>query len=96
MRYLLVLDQRSPSGSLYAAGNNDGFVQDREHRHPVLDCVELLHDSPYYVYAKREFAIRPGTYQSLYIPHNAVVLIMRYAQGDPTPFGFTRTPYGPD
>ena len=88
MKYLVVLDARSPIGSVYGSGSNDGFVKDGELRHPVLDCTEIGTDSPYYLYVKRVFSKQPEGYQSLHIPHSSVIAIHHYADAGPKPIGF--------
>ncbi len=88
MRYLVVLDERSAIGSIYAAGNNDGFVTDSELEHPVLDCMEISLVSPYYLFAKRDLSDQGGNFQSLHIPHSSIVAIYQYADEGSRPFGF--------
>jgi hypothetical protein len=88
MRYLVILDVRSASGAVYHSGSNDGYVSDGDLRHPVLDCSEIVVDSPYYLFAKRDMAKQGGSYQSLYIPHSSVVHIHCYADSGTRPMGF--------
>jgi hypothetical protein len=85
MRYLVILDAGSPIGRNYASGNNDGFIHDG---HPVLDCLEVATDAPYYLFAKRDMSKQAKNYQSLYIPHGSVVAIYCYADEGSKPFGF--------
>lgn len=51
MMYLVVLDERSAIGNIYASGNNDGFVTDDQSQHPVLGCTEVSTGAPYYLFA---------------------------------------------
>ena len=88
MRYLVILDARSATGSIYASGNNDGFVRDGELRHPFLDCSEVVTDAPYYLFAKRDRSRQGQSYQSMYIPHGSIVYIHCYADEEPRPIGF--------
>lgn len=88
MRFLVVLDARSPIGGCYASGNNDGFVHDGQIHHPVLDCLEVATDAPYYLFAKRDMTKQEKDYQSLYIPHGSVVAIHCYADEGSKPCGF--------
>lgn len=87
MRYLVVIDVHSPLGGIYASGDNDGFVRDRDQKHPLIDCVEVETGQPYCLFAKRDMA-RKGGVQSVYIPHSSVVAVHCYADEGPRPMGF--------
>jgi len=91
MRYLVVLDARTPIAGCYASGNNDGYINDGNLYHPVLDCLEVATDAPYYVFVKRDMEKQGSNYQSLYIPHGSVVAIYCYADEGPKPCGFIAT-----
>jgi hypothetical protein len=88
VRYLVVLNNRSPIGGVYASGNNDGFVRDGEEKHPVLDCLEVAKEQPFYLFARRDMSKNGGSHQSIYIPHSSVVAIHCYADEGPKPMGF--------
>jgi hypothetical protein len=94
MRFLVVLDARSPIGSIYANGSNDGFINDGDLRHPVLDCTEIATDSPYYLVIKRELSSHDKTCQSAHIPHSSIVAIHHYADEGSKPYGFAPQPDG--
>ena len=89
MRYSVIIDARSATGSIYASGNNDGFVSDGQLRHPVLDCSEIITDVSYFVFIKRDMSKSGKSHQSLYIPHTSIVHIHCYADEGPQPMGFT-------
>lgn len=88
MRYMVVLDVRSPLGRIYADGNHDALVAEGELKHPILDCVEVEPDRPNYLFVVREKRDNKAR-QTQYIPHAYVLSIHRYAEKDPPPFGFT-------
>lgn len=88
MRYLVVLDANSVIGRIYAKGNNDGIVNDGRLDHPVLDCTDLVTDSPYYIFATHSLKKEGGSHQSVFLPHGSVVAIYQYAENDPHPLGF--------
>lgn len=88
MRFLIVLDANSTIGRIYANGSNDGFVNDGHQKHPVLDCIELTIDNPYYIFAIREMKKAAGSRQSLYLPHGSVAAIHLYDVTEPHPLGF--------
>jgi hypothetical protein len=87
MRYLVVLDARTPIGGIYASGSNDGFADDGELKHPILDCTEVTTDSPY-LFAKRDRSEQGKSYHLVHIPHGCVVAVYCYADDDPKPIGF--------
>jgi hypothetical protein len=86
-RYLVVLDARSAVGRIYAK-DNDGFVSDGEINHPILDCTQIVTDSPYYIFATRPLKKEGKSHQSLYLPHGSVAVIHQYAETEPYPIGF--------
>jgi hypothetical protein len=93
MRFLVILDARSAIGGSYAKGNNDGFMNDGNIQHPVLDCLEVATDAPYYLFAKRDMSNQGKQYQSLYIPHGSVVAIYCYSDEGSKPCGFITPRY---
>jgi len=88
MRYLVVLDAESAIGRVYAKGINDGFVNDGQLDHPVLDCIEIATDSPYYLFVRRDLTRHGKSHQSMHVPHQSVVAIHHYADEGAKPFGF--------
>ncbi len=48
MKFVVILDGRSEIGRIYQQGSNDGIAADE---HPCLECVNVVTDSPYYLYA---------------------------------------------
>lgn len=52
-----------------------------------LACTDLTMDSPYYIFAKRQ-PTGGEPHQSLYLPHDSVLMIFRYAEDEPNPLGF--------
>ena len=88
MKYLVILDNQSIIGRIYAKGNNDGYVSDGTEKHPVLSCTEVVTDNPCYVFAKRDLSGQGKSHQSLHIPHTSVVAIYHYADEGSKPMGF--------
>ncbi len=88
MMYLVVLDERSAIGGIYASGNNDGFVTDGQLQHPVLNCTEIWTDTPYYLFAKHDMKNQGKNHQDLHIPHTSVVAIYQFADEGSRPPGF--------
>lgn len=88
MKYLIILDGRSPIGAIYLQGNNDGTTTDGEIIHPLLDCTQITTDSPYYIFATRSLKKEGKSHQTLYLPHGSVVAIYQYDESDPRPLGF--------
>ena len=84
MKYLVILDQNSTIGTIYAKGNNDGIINDG---HPALVCTEIKTDNPHYIFVTRELN-PPASHQSLYLPYHSVVLIVQFEESDAPPFGF--------
>lgn len=86
MKHLIVLHAASAVGGIYAVDANR-HITVGEHRHPVLDCIEMDLNNPYYIFAKRRLK-DSEQYQSLYLPHGSVVMILRYEESDPPTIGF--------
>jgi len=87
-KYLVILDSRSVVGQMYLEGTHDGFVRVGDAKHPVLDCIEIETDSPYYIRAIRTLERIGGSSQTLYLPHSSVVVIYEYAKEERPPIGF--------
>jgi len=87
MRYLVVLYRDSVIGSNYAEGSNDGFILVNDVQHPVLDCIDVIHEA-YYLLVTRDMKKTKGGTQTLYIPHASIAFIVGYAKGDERPIGF--------
>ena len=85
------MDARSPIGGCYASGSNDGFINDGNLYHPVLDCLEVATDAPYYAFVKRDMEKQGSNYQSLYIPHGSVARYLLLCRGGIKPFGVITT-----
>ena len=90
MRYIVILDAKSPVGAIYANGNNDGLTSDGNISHPVLDCTEIETNNPYYIFAKRSPNEAIPSHQILYLPHGSVVMIVAYDKAEDRPVGFLR------
>jgi hypothetical protein len=87
MRFLVVLDAKTPIGETYLAGNNDGTASG----HPVLDCKSIDGSSYQYLVCTRDSS-RSGVKQTIHVPHHAVAYILEYAKGDERPFGLVPPP----
>jgi hypothetical protein len=88
MRYLVILDQRSPVGRAHSGANNDGVLPDGDLRHPILDCVEVTPDSAYYLFVRRDMTRFARAAQPIHIPHSAIAAIYPYGVDEDPPFGF--------
>jgi hypothetical protein len=88
MNYLVVLDAHSSIGKIYLYGNNDGTVTDGELHHAILDCTEIVTDSPYYLIATRIHKKEGKSHQTLYLPHGSIIAIYQYAEKEGRPMGF--------
>lgn len=88
MRYLVILDANSPVGKMYAEHQPAYMTTVGSVRHPVLECTEVDLSNHWYIFAKNSLAREGRTYQSIYLPHNSVIQIIRYEETEGTPFGF--------
>ena len=92
MRYILVLDRRSPIGLIYDSGSNDGYIREGDQLHPFLDCTEVVTDAPNYVLVTRDMTKQGKSHQSIYVPHSSVLFIQCYADEGARPLGFLTKP----
>lgn len=86
MRYLIVLDAKSPVGRLYAKAKPP-FKKTGE-GHPVLECIDVDLSNHWYILANHSLAQAGGKRQSLFLPHGSVVQIVRYDETEELPMGF--------
>lgn len=91
MKYLVTLDALSVIGKIYANGDNDGFVSDGKINHPVLECTQIVTDSPYYISATRTLCSESESDQILYLPHGSVVSVHCFELADCLPFGLNQS-----
>lgn len=91
MKYLVTLDALSTIGKIYANGDNDGFVNDGDTRHPLIECNQIVTDSPYYIQATRIACKANGSNQILYLPHGSVVSVHCFDPDSDRPFGLNQS-----
>lgn len=88
MKHLILLNPTTPVGKMYAAGNNDGVMND----HPVLRCLSLDFSTPGFVHAERESQPNENqtrTRQDLYLPTSTIAIILGFdGTTTPAPIGF--------
>jgi hypothetical protein len=86
MRYIVVLDKRSPIGVIHTSHSAE---PKEEGGNPYVVCDELDLSHHFYAFAKISLAHVGGQYQTAFIPHTSVVKIIRFEESEGPPMGFS-------
>lgn len=87
-RYRVLLDVNSAVGRMYAHANPPYPAAEGPDKHPILDCIEIGFDNPFYLQVKSSLARFGGGHQTLLIPHHAIVSIVRYNETERPRLGY--------
>ena len=86
MKFIVVIDARSPFGRAFAGVYEAAKVGTETHL--ALECDQMDASNVHYMYVHTCRTTAGGGNQSLHIPHSAVLFVVQFAEGQTPQIGF--------